>query len=1118
MKLLKRILLIVLIFLIVLIGMAVALPIIYKDRIVDMTKDEINKTVNAQVDFEDVDLSLFRDFPNFSFLLKNFAVTGKGDFEGTLLAKGEAAELSFDLMSLFSKTSPVKINSVSLRKPEINVLVLPDGKANYDITIPSGQQVEETNTETDYSGFQINLKSYGIENGQITYDDQSGDMFMEIKNLNHSGSGNFTIDIFDLDTKSTIEEMTFSSGGVSYLKKAKMSLDAIFNIDQKNSKYTLKDNLLTVNALQLKADGFIQLQEEDILMDLAFSSPQNDFKSLWSLIPNAYIAGYEDVQIDGKFDFAGNVNGTYNENTLPAFQVKTNISNGNVQYPDLPMGISSINAKIDINSPESDLNKMVIDIPRMGFKIGDNPIDGKIKISTPISDPEVNGFVNGVLDLEDLAKAYPMEGVDEMSGVITANVKMNARLSQIEREDYESVDINGDVEIVNLKYYMTGYPAIKIKEAKFAFSPKMVDIASFDANLGNSDLRANGRIDNILAYFSPEKTMKGKITMESDYIFADEWMEESAPQEEAKDAPLGATAGETASEELFDRFDFGIDANISKLVYDDYEITNIEARGQIAPNRMDIDRFAMKMGESDLKGSGQINNAFDYLFKEGTLNGDIKINSNYFDLNQFMTEDGEVPENSGTDEVNNQELQPILVPANIDMKVDAGFQELIYTNMSLRDMKGQLKVSPDRSVTIEQATAETLQGAVDMKGGYYTSDPEDPKFDMEVNLKKLDFREAFSTFNSFQKLAPIGEYMTGTFTTSMKMDGSLEKDMMPVYNNLNVDGFLHTINGMIADFKPLNKIGNALNIEELKGKLAVTDSKNWFTIKNGNVEVKEFDYAVKDLKMKIGGSHGLDNTMDYNIKTAIPRKWLEKAGLGKLTNTGLKALGDQASKLGLNINQSEVVNVLINLTGSISDPKVKFQLLGLDGETSLADAAKETVKAAVEEKKEEIKKDFSAKAQKIIADAQIQADKLKAEAKVTADKIRAEGLSVSDRIKAEGESAADKVRAEGKKQADQAKIAAAAEAKKQVDKAKNPIAKIAAQKVADKLLVEADKKADNFVIEANKKATQLEAEAEKKAQQTTDTAEINAKKVEDKADEQADKILTEAQNQADKLK
>ena len=80
MKLVKRILLILFIFLIVLIGLAVALPIIYKDRIVEMTKEEINRTVNAKVEFEDVSLSLFRNFPNFSFLLKNFEITGKDDF------------------------------------------------------------------------------------------------------------------------------------------------------------------------------------------------------------------------------------------------------------------------------------------------------------------------------------------------------------------------------------------------------------------------------------------------------------------------------------------------------------------------------------------------------------------------------------------------------------------------------------------------------------------------------------------------------------------------------------------------------------------------------------------------------------------------------------------------------------------------------------------------------------------------------------------------------------------------------------------------------------------------------------------------------------------------------
>lgn len=1121
MKLLKRILLILSIFLVVLIGLAFALPVIYKDQIVNMTKEEINKTVNAKVEFKDVSLSLFRHFPNFTFLLENFVVSGKDEFEGVVLAQGEAAEFSIDLLSLFSSTSPISINTVSLRKPEINVLVTENGKANYDIAISTDERIEETNAETDYSGFKATLKSYGIENAQITYDDKSSGMFMEIKDLNHSGSGNFTIDVFDLKTKTDIAEMTFVMDGISYLKKAHLNLDAIFNIDQKNSKYTLKDNLLKVNALQLNADGFVQLLEQDINMEFSFSSPQNDFKSLWSLIPNAYIAGYEDVKIDGNFNFEGNVKGTYNETTLPSFNLKTNISDGNVQYPDLPLGITSINANIEVNSPDSDLDNLVVDIPRMGFRIGDNPMDGKIKVTTPISDPAVNGFINGNLDLGDLAKAFPIEGVDEMKGLIAANIKMNARMSQIEKEDYESVDISGDADITGLVYDMAGLPPVEIESANMAFSPQFVEVGSFTGKLGKSDISANGRIDNILAYFSPKKTMTGKMVMRSNYIYADEWMEESesAPAVEVNPEPqaLGAAVEEEPAE-IFDRFDFLIDAEINKVDYDIYEITGLTAKGQIAPNRMDIDRFTLMLGESDLKGWGTINNAFDYLFKQGTLGGNINLQSNNFDLNQFMTESGEAPENSGESTVNTEELEPILVPENIDMKVNADFRKLIYTNMVLREMEGDLVVSPDRSVKIENATAKTLQGDIDMKGGYFTADPEDPKFDLEVNLNRLDFKESFSTFNSFQQIAPIGKFMEGNFTTKMSMNGSLGNDMMPKYNSLNAEGFLHTINGIITDFKPLNAIGNALNIEELQGKLKVKDTKNWFTVKDGKVEVKEFDYALKDLKMKIGGSHSLENEMDYNIKTAIPKKWLDKAGLGNLANEGLKSLGEQASKLGLNINQSEVVNVLVNLTGSASDPKVKFKLLGLDGETSVVDAAKETVSAAIDDKKEEIKKDLSEKAQKLIADAQTEADKLTAEAKKNADKLRAEGLSAADKIRAEGKSAADQIRAEGRKQADQAKKAAAAEAKKQVDKAKNPIAKVAAQKVADKLLAEADKNADKLVVEADKKALKVENEAEKRAQQTIDAAENNAKKIEDKAQDQADKIMEQAQQQADKLK
>lgn len=125
---------------------------------------------------------------------------------------------------------PLKINGIHLEKPEINVIVLKDGEANFDIAKPTDERIEQEAATTDYSGLQIHLKEYSITDGQIKFDDRQSDVFLELNDLDHSGTGNFTLDVFDLDTKTKIADITARQGGVTFLNKAQTALDATFNI------------------------------------------------------------------------------------------------------------------------------------------------------------------------------------------------------------------------------------------------------------------------------------------------------------------------------------------------------------------------------------------------------------------------------------------------------------------------------------------------------------------------------------------------------------------------------------------------------------------------------------------------------------------------------------------------------------------------------------------------------------------------------------------------------------------------------------------------------------------------------------------------------------------------
>jgi hypothetical protein len=582
-------------------------------------------------------------------------------------------------------------------------------------------------------------------------------------------------------------------------------------------------------------------------------------------------------------------------------------------------------------------------------------------------------------------------------------------------------------------YDATGMPAVKIKSAEADFTPQKVIIPSFDVQTGaKSDLRGSASFNNILAYFSPEKTMKGSMNLQSNYFDADEWMEEE------EDAPVVTTTVAPAEEaELFDRYDFDFDADMKKIKYDVYDMKDLRAKGNFTPNELKIKDFYTKIGDSDIAANGNVTNVMNYLYEDETLGGTVNLTSNYFNLNPFMEEDPAAAAAiaaKGTD-VSTEELEPFIVPDNIEMLINTNMKKVIYTDMEITDITGGLEIK-DKAVNLKNVKGKTLGGGIAMSGGYGTQDPEKPTFDLQYDLQDMDFQRAFNTFNTFEKIAPIGKYIKGDFNTSLAMTGVLGKDMYPDFNTLNIDGFLQTLDAVVSGFEPLNKIGEKLNINALK-TMQIKNSKNWLEVKDGRFEVKEFDHNYEDIAMKIGGSHGITNEdMKYNILAKIPRGKLGK--LNDVAGVGLDWLSGQASKLGINVDAGEFVNVALTITGTMLKPNIDVKLLGTDGQgKSIQDAAKDKLKDEADKQKKILEDKAKAEVDKAKDKAQEELDKKKKElegkAKIEAEKLK---KKAEDEAKKRLEDEAAKKAAEAAKKAEEA---LGGKAKEELDKLKDKL-------------------------------------------------------------------------------
>ncbi|MGM0408169.1 MAG: AsmA family protein, partial [Bacteroidota bacterium] len=345
-----RIFLSLILFIIILL---IILPLFFKDDMLAKVKEEINKNVNAKVEFIDFKLSLFKSFPDFNLGLHEMSVIGIDKFENDTLIYFQSFNIQVDLMSALKKNIVVK--GVVLDKPFINANVLADSTASWDIAkpteeIPDSLLIEEelaediaADTLSEPMDYRVDLQKFQIKDAIIKYSDETANMVASIENLNFLLKGDLGMDYSDLTIETSIDAINVNMGGIQYLKNATFGFDATIGADMENMIFTFKENLLSLNAIALGFEGVIEMPDDDINMDVQFNTQKTSFKSLLSMVPAIYMEGFEELNTSGDLVLYGDVKGTYNDKQMPQANLKLLVENAMFQYPDLPKSVENIN-------------------------------------------------------------------------------------------------------------------------------------------------------------------------------------------------------------------------------------------------------------------------------------------------------------------------------------------------------------------------------------------------------------------------------------------------------------------------------------------------------------------------------------------------------------------------------------------------------------------------------------------------------------------------------------------------------------------------------------------------------------------------------------------------------
>ncbi|WP_418981816.1 AsmA-like C-terminal region-containing protein [Alistipes sp.] len=851
---------------------ALVVPALFRGKIEQIVKREANEMLTARLDFDRLSISLLRHFPNASVDLKGLTLVGAEPFAGDTIVAAKRISVVVDLLSLFGDGGLI-VRKIVLAAPAVHAHKLPDGRVNWDVMKPSETVAAEQEASVEPSSFRLSVRDFRLSDAAVRYEDDSTGMRFSTAPASLRLRGDLSAERTDLALKLSSAGMRLVSGGVPLLSGAEAEFDAVIAADLAQKRFTFSDNRLRLNAIEVKLDGWVELDDDAVKMDIKAGSDRVQFKDVLSLVPAFYTREFRNLAAGGELSLSLWARGEMRGAELPAFELKTEVRDGSFQYSSLPKAVTGINIAARVANPGGVMDKTEVDLSKFTLQMAGNSLSAALYATNLASDPVFRGSVDGRVDLGAVKEVYPLEKGTKLGGQIAADVKLSGRMSDVDQKRYDRMGAAGTFVVEGLALTLPDLPEVHIRRAAATITPETMTLGDFGATIGRSDLAANGQLTGYLGYLLRGDRLAGRLYVKSDLLDLNEIMD-ALP-----------TSAETPAEE---------------------------------------------------------------------------------------TAEPATP------------TKALEVPRNLDLTLVTELHKILFQKMTLTDLAGEMGVD-EGVLALRKLRMQLFGGRASASGSYSTAaDPARPELKLAADIAGASFSKTFEELDLVQKLVPLFAKTGGDYSLSLSLTTPLDASMSPVLQALDASGEIRSENIQVQNIEAFDALAKALGDDRLR-RIEAKDVAIRFTIRDGRITTQPFDLRLGDIKLNLSGSTGLDQSIDYTAKVALPG-----AAGGVLQS------------------------ISVGIGGTFSAPKITL---------GVKEAAQEAVKNVIDQKIQELtgsaslSEEVQKQAERLRTEARNAGDKLVEAARTQRDKLVEGASSKGPLAKLAAEKAGDKLVEEAEKQA-----------------------------------------------------------------------------------------------------
>jgi hypothetical protein len=738
----------------------------------------------------------------------------------------------------YIKDGIVDLQLIALHSPKLHAKIFQDSSVNWDIMIPS-EEPEPEPEKTESSNFKVAIEHFSITDGSFMYEDLTSKTLASVKDLNFNLKGDLSNTLTSLDINANAGKINVMYDGLMVISNFSLSVLSKLNADLDSMLFTLNETEINLNRIALIADGTVKIEDnDDLALDITYGAKVASLKTLLEIIPSEFLADVKNIDTKGVLNLKGWVKGIFNDVSMPQVWGELKVEDGYLKYAELPKSIDNINIDTKLLFDGSNDANTNIDINYFHFEIGGNPFDISTNVRTPMTDANIKALIKGKLDFESIKDALPLTGID-LKGILTANIDFAGRMSHIEKEEYDKLNLKGNLSLQKFTAVTEDIPLpVDIAQADLEFTPKYVNLKQLDVKIGESDIKASGRLENFL----------------------------------------------------------------------------------------------------------------NYAIKNEALKGDLQLTSNYLNCNQIMpaTEDT-VSSTSNT----NSTLSVIVLPSNVDFTINASIDKILYDNLNLTNAKGTVAIK-DHTLFINNLSSDFAGGQIQLAGKYLAENTSSALANMDMKLHDIHVKDLAGSFSMFEKVLPVLKDLDGKVSLDFNFSDKFDQNLSPVLLALNAVGNIKADSIKLLNQEMLNKVTALVGLKETSNTLKKIDAN--FSVIDGKIGVHPFPVSIGGTNLMIGGDYGIDQSLNLQVDLKVPA--------AKISNTVNDFITQVSGKSG--VITANAVNVGVAIGGSVKSPtfglaKAKY----MTDSPSIQQQTTEQAKQLVEEKKQELEEKAKEEAQKL---------------------------------------------------------------------------------------------------------------------------------------------------------